>query len=230
MEKYQNENWREWHSGTTFRGGRERDLEDYEGYLGFKREDLNGKTVLDIGSGESELFSRQLKESGINAQVVSLNPDLISDSYRQEIKKINDWQKKAVAGIGQELPFKNKSFDNVLALYSVAVFSSPSINPEAAEHWMNEIVRVLKPGGEARIGGLLADKKEEIFNGPYKNLIKMLQSRRITVEVEKVKSKDLDLPPRSKSWIDESGEEHNEIEKWPEELWDARIIIKKPAK
>lgn len=218
MHESANTDWREWRRGTSFRGGRERNLEDYEGYLGFKREALEGETILDLGSGETERFSRELNNAGINANVISLNPDYISERYRSEIKDRKNWQKKSVAGIGQELPFKDAMFDRVFALYSVTVFSHPRENPEAAWHWMNEIMRVLKPGGEARLGGILADKVEEVFEGHYKNLLKTLQEMGYKVKVEKVKRIDVKLPqPFNKT--NKEGE-----------LEDARIIINKPLK
>ena len=137
---------REWAHDTTDRQGRERDLEDYEGWLGFKKEDLEGKTVLDLGSGEREFFSEDLKSKNINANVYSLNPDYSSERYRKTLNNLESWQRKSVAGIAQETPFKDNTFDLVLGLYSVAAFSNPDPewgNPGAARMWSQEILRIL---------------------------------------------------------------------------------------
>lgn len=40
------ESWQEWSSDTTARNGRERGLGAYESYLGFQKEELEGKRVV----------------------------------------------------------------------------------------------------------------------------------------------------------------------------------------
>lgn len=123
-----------------------RGLEIYEKALGFKRKELEGKTVLDLGSGILEKFSRELAAEKIDANVVSLNPDYIAEEYRKRIKQLPDWQKMSVAGLGEELPFKNGSFDFVFALSSITDWAHDPAKICA------EIVRVLKDGGSAHIG------------------------------------------------------------------------------
>lgn len=39
----------------------DRGLQEYEVILGFKEEELEGKTVLDLGSGATEKFARDLE-------------------------------------------------------------------------------------------------------------------------------------------------------------------------
>lgn len=224
-------NWREWSPETSDRQGRERDLEDYEGYLGFKRENLNGKTILDLGSGETELFLRELKNSGIDANVISLNPDYSIERFRKTMEKIPNWQKKSVAAIGQELPFKDEIFDQIFALYSITIFSNPNPqfgNPEAARHWMSEIIRVLKPGGEARLAPISAFKEQEVWEGQYKELLNVLKERGFILKVEMIKNKEIGLTKVIHSWIDEEGKDHEEIEDRSEDSHQARLIIKKP--
>lgn len=103
IEKIKNP--REWAQGTTDRRGRERDLEDYEHWLGIQREELREKKILDIGSGETEMFSRDLLTENIDAKVFSLNPDYSFKRFRGKIKKVKGWTEKSVAGTAQELPF-----------------------------------------------------------------------------------------------------------------------------
>jgi predicted RNA methylase len=52
----------------------DRDLESYCGTFNFDPEDLNGKTILDVGSGCCEMFAREAQVFG--AEVYSLNPKL----------------------------------------------------------------------------------------------------------------------------------------------------------
>lgn len=132
----------------------ESELCQYERALGFKREDLVGMTVLDLGSGPTESFSRELDAAGVHVNVVALNPDYTDRHYRRMIERVPDWQHKSVAAIAQALPFKDGVFDRVFALYSITYYTYQAI---AAQKWIGEIGRVLKPGGEAILGPVYTD-------------------------------------------------------------------------
>lgn len=158
MKNRESENWRKWERGSTFNTAASesgQDLKSYEETLGFNRKELQGLTVLDLGSGATEKFSRELKQAGIEVNVISLNPDYTQKHARDMAREKSDWQGKSVAAIAQELPFKNQSFDRVLGMNSVTLYSNPRQNSEATRRWLNEIVRVLKPGGEAKVGPIM---------------------------------------------------------------------------
>ena len=212
------ENWRKWVPETSIQSN-ERSLKTYEGYLGFKRDDLKGKTVLDLGSGKTELFSRSVRDNGINTNVISLNPDYSLEKSRQSIKEKADWGKKSVAAIGQELPFRDEFFDKILAVYSVASFSNPHKeigNPEAAEKWVSEIVRVLKPGGEARLAPINSFNKKNIEEREWKKLLEGLKSQGLNIEIERIKKEEVDEREARKFFDDDDF-----MPSW-------RLIIKKP--
>lgn len=127
-------------------------LEEYERLLGFKRKDLEGKMVLDLGTSPTDRLAKDVKEVGINATVVGLSPDL-GNLYPNEIQvpgMEDEWDRLGVAAIGQAMPFKDESFDVILGAYSVTWRAATY--PEQVEAWVSEIGRVLKPGGEARLG------------------------------------------------------------------------------
>src|SRR4030042_6117419 len=92
-----------------------RTLEQYEEMLGFKKEDLENQTVLDLGAGPKARLLKDLKKAGIKANVVSLSPDYINDEY---FNKDKDKDELMVAGSAEDISFKNESFDTVLALFS----------------------------------------------------------------------------------------------------------------
>src|SRR3989344_8831514 len=52
----------------------DRSMERYNELLGISIEELKGKTVLDLGSGLTERFAKEMVTKGVN--VVSVNPDL----------------------------------------------------------------------------------------------------------------------------------------------------------
>lgn len=118
--------------------------DDYKHILGLRRAKL-GRFVLDLGSGNSELFARYM--SAAAHVVTSLNPNLIRpevrNSSRKSLKGLPKWQGRSVAGLAQQLPFRNGSFDAVVSLAAVPAFLD-IIDHNVA---LREVVRVLRPGG-----------------------------------------------------------------------------------
>ena len=222
-----------WISETSDRQGRERGLETYQDYLGIKKEDLRGKDILDLGSGETERFSRELKAAGIDANVICVNPDYSIERFRKANSALPDWQKKSVAAIAQELPFKDECFDEVFAVYSITVFASPSKiggNIEATKRWLSEIVRVLKPGGEARIMPLRSFPKseEQIWQEDYGPLLEDLKKQGLDVSVELIRYKDIGHTMSSSSHMNKDGVIEEFTEYVGDKIIDARAVIKKP--
>ena len=91
-------------------------------------EKLNPGSVLDLGSGTGASYSDL-----INFDVTALDPD-------EQMLSLNNFEKKVV-GKGEELPFNENSFDNVLCCF---VWRNVSDTEKA----QSEIYRVLKPGGK----------------------------------------------------------------------------------
>lgn len=165
-----------------------RNLEDYKEYLGFDEKELEGKRVLDLGSGSLEKLARDLKQVGINASVIALNPDYILKKYRDIIKNQPHWKRKSVAGVGQALPFQDASFDVILGLESVTLYEDALHEANSAKAWAREIARVLKPGGEARLGeilGLRGEKKQKAWEG----IKAILESLGTTATIEPFRTK-----------------------------------------
>ena len=89
---------------------------------------LNPGSVLDLGSGTGSSYS-DLK----NFDVTALDPD-------EQMLSLNNFEKKIV-GKGEELPFNENSFDNVLCCFVWR-------NVDDTEKALSEVYRVLKPGGK----------------------------------------------------------------------------------
>lgn len=131
----------QWESHTITYG--ERSLNDYERGLAISRIMLAGLAVLDLGSGEQQLFARQLQRCHPTTNVVSFSP-----AYKLERHSQKSAAEGRVAGIGQRLPFRTESFDVVTALLSITNRDlAPENAPQDARRWAAEITRVLKPGG-----------------------------------------------------------------------------------
>ena len=91
-------------------------------------EKLNPGSVLDLGSGTGASYSDL-----INFDVTALDPD-------EQMLSLNSFEKKVV-GKGEELPFNENSFDNVLCCFVWR-------NVDDTEKALSEVYRVLKPGGK----------------------------------------------------------------------------------
>lgn len=101
-----------------------------------------------------------------------LPPPSNSDENKELVRTINDaHSQNAVAGTWNNLPFVDNAFDRVMATYSFPYYELTWKSKKAGEQKLLEIVqevkRVLKPGGEARFYPVLpplldsssADKK-----------------------------------------------------------------------
>ena len=91
-------------------------------------EKLNPGSVLDLGSGTGASYTDL-----INFDVTALDPD-------EQMLSLNNFEKKIV-GKGEELPFNENSFDNVLCCFVWR-------NVDDTEKALSEVYRVLKPGGK----------------------------------------------------------------------------------
>lgn len=106
-----------------------RGWEEYEYLLRIKPEALTNETVLNFGSGFSELY-KDLKDKGIDCNMVDFE------------LRYRPWEPKDrafVQGTGVKLGFKDNQFDHVLALWSTY-----QIPPEDRKAVFKELMRVGK--------------------------------------------------------------------------------------
>jgi ubiquinone/menaquinone biosynthesis C-methylase UbiE len=119
-----------------------RGLEKYADAFGFPssedlRSELEGKQILDAGSGEGNLK----KELGEEFNVKNLDVRHIPDS-------------KSVQGMGEFMPFKDKSFDTILCNHSLFFYAQETEEmtlEESLTKQAKETYRVLKDGGKMYI-------------------------------------------------------------------------------
>jgi SAM-dependent methyltransferase len=97
-----------------------------------------GELILDVGCGRA-IDGARLWEKG--AKVIGLEPSQVMIARAKEYLSENNARVALARGIGENLPFKPHSFDKVMSKGALDHFFSPS-------QTMEEIARVLKPGGE----------------------------------------------------------------------------------
>jgi SAM-dependent methyltransferase len=129
----------------------------YQQFLEIPDEELAlGKIVVEIGSGAKQEFARSVE----GARVISVDPGLalseakdlerlgrkIPQEYRLEGRR--NPHPLTLAAVGDRLPLPDHSVDSAYASFSLPMYSQ-SLNDIPA--FLNEVRRVVKPGGTARI-------------------------------------------------------------------------------
>jgi len=128
-----------------------RPYEAYEYFLDLKKGELQGKDILDLGSGEKEEFKKGVEKRGIEAQVFSVNPKLGPDTPESELARKKSSGEKVVAGIAQEMPFKDKKFDLIVSLDAVPLYLPSRESDSEYMQAFKEMDRVLSDGGIIKI-------------------------------------------------------------------------------
>jgi SAM-dependent methyltransferase len=100
---------------------------------------INGKRVLDVGCGDG-ILTEKLASRGADAIGVDANPDMIAATKQHAG---GTYQVADAAA----LPFADNTFNAITAVTVLCVCANP-------EKLMQEMVRVLKPGGHLVIGEL----------------------------------------------------------------------------
>ena len=119
-------------------------VEKYLEYMGIGIDDLRGKFILDVGAGYAGFAIECIVED--IAKVVSLE----RDPDRCSLQQLR-WHEKSIPVIGgrsQKLPFRDEIFDLVVSHLAVPMLSKCK---EDAQDTLEEMCRVVKPGGEVRI-------------------------------------------------------------------------------
>ncbi len=101
----------------------DRGVRMYEEQLNFKVNELEGKRVLNLGAGERLTFERETQEAGIDCDIVSLSIDFADEKHRKKLFKNGKDESEGyvvpgaqpIAGLAQQLPFANESFDWILS-------------------------------------------------------------------------------------------------------------------
>ncbi|OGY64743.1 MAG: hypothetical protein A3I24_02425 [Candidatus Harrisonbacteria bacterium RIFCSPLOWO2_02_FULL_41_13b] len=153
--------------------------------LKLKQEDLEDKIILDIGSGGGGFAAGVKENPELNSRVISLDPNYNLEKLSEEnanlikkaVRELKSEQLPMVAGLSQELPFKDESIDLVISNHAVPWHILDSADKVSKS--IKEMIRVLKPGGEIRLHPV----DEKIYNI-------------VAIIIEGVKRKELELKRR----------------------------------
>lgn len=120
----------------------------YVEYLDLSPEDLKKKT-LDVGSNNAQ-FAKWAKDQGINSEIYSLEPGNV------EMVETD----KSVRGSSDEIPYDDESFELVISNNAVPQPGFFGDDKKSIKKSLEEMLRVLKKGGEMRLSPIRFDNFE----------------------------------------------------------------------
>lgn len=145
-------------------------------------EDFN-KRILDVGAGTAQ-FAKWAKEHGVSNEIYSL------ESVKENLIE----KDKSIIARAETMPFKNESFDLVI---SNCAIPNVYIGEESAEaikenvkHSLSEMIRVVRRGGEIRIGRVLIGKEyksQKILSQSFGEVLKNLKEKG-NIEMKKIRT------------------------------------------
>lgn len=110
----------------------------YFDYLNLRAEDIKDKLILDVGSNIGE-FKTALSKMGIASRLfVNFDKDRVPENLN-------------IRGRAEALPFKDESFDLVLAHASVPMMQATGGYLDQVSPTLDELFRVVRTGGTMRI-------------------------------------------------------------------------------
>lgn len=130
---------------NSLRSGRDSRL--YNEKFGYTPSNLADKTILDVGSGDSN-FAETARDAG--ARVVRLDADYRNVPPRDP--------HNAIGGLAQELPFQDEAFDEVVS-YGSFLWVRGDEGLNAA---VGEALRVTKEGGKVQVIPAKTDHMQEL--------------------------------------------------------------------
>lgn len=147
-------------------------LADYLLKFRLKKEDLQGKNILDLGSGPLARVAQEVKSLNIKgAKVISLDSSFKApprDSANDALDFFRDTEQRTVdrvEGIFTKLPFNDESFDMIFSRGAMPLYLH---DPEQIKEAFDEVIRVLKKGGTAYVSPI--EHTKIIENNPAKTM------------------------------------------------------------
>jgi len=160
----------------------ETDEEVFQKYiedLKLSPEDFN-KKILDVGAGSAK-FAKWAKEHGVSKEIFSLEP-------RSGIIEEKD---QSVCAQAETMPFRDESFDLVISDAAIPnIYIKKDDTNEKVTNSFNEMLRVLKLGGEVRLARVLIGKEYESQMSLAKSITEVLDNLEKTgdFEIEKIRT------------------------------------------
>lgn len=163
---------------------KETDKEVFQHYIEDLRltpEDFD-KKILDVGAGSAQ-FAKWAKEHHVSSQIYSVEP---------QVERLTEKDKSISARV-EKLPFPDETFDlviSVAAIPNIYLGENPEIVKEKIIQGFNEMIRVVKSGGEVRLARVLIGNMYESQRVLAEGIEKTLQGLRekYGMQIEKIRT------------------------------------------
>ena len=173
-------------------------------------EAITNKVVCDVSSGYGTLY-KYLALRGIQTNIVPVNPRVQLENYKdgnsllmdfdfpdypvEEVRRVHRLHNESVvAAFAHKLPFANNSFDLVFDNAAVSFYSQEE-DECVYEDSLLEMLRILRPGGEIRIGDWIhyggGSSGEETFPSSQENILKRLNIRYEYIQEPRGKKREI---------------------------------------
>ncbi len=101
---------------------------------------------VDLGAGKGQVAIPLIEATGNAVVMLDPNAEALSEGLQAAREKGLEDRLSAVVGVAEKLPFPDGSVDLVISRGSIFFWENPA-------EGLREVVRVLRPGGKAYIGG-----------------------------------------------------------------------------
>lgn len=138
------------------------------------------KKILDVGAGSAQ-FAKWAKEHDVSQEIYSLEP---KEDYPEE-------KNNTILAKAESIPFKDESFDLIVSNAAIPnIYIGDKYAEKEVEDSFNEMIRVLKSGGEIRLAHVLFGKEyrsQIILKQSIERALKDIESKE-GFEVERIRT------------------------------------------
>jgi len=156
----------------------EETFQEYFYDLQLNPEDFN-KVILDVGAGDA-YFAKWAKDHNVSSNIYSLEP----------VNKMA-MKDKVILSTAEDIPMPNKYFDLIVSISAIPnIYLGDKNIKEKMTRGFYEMLRVLKDGGEIKLGHVLIGNKYEsqkILTSSLEESLKELKGK-FNIEINKIRT------------------------------------------
>ena len=151
---------------------------------------------IDLGAGKGQVAIPLIEKTGNPVTMLDPNAEAMSEGLKTAREKGLENKLFAVVGVAEKMPFPDNSVDLVVSRGSIFFWDDPVKG-------LQEVCRVLKPGGKAYVGGGAGSGYSA---SAVKKLIEQRQQKMEGDEAEKWKRfAELRRPGQMRRWAEDAG-------------------------
>jgi SAM-dependent methyltransferase len=151
---------------------------------------------IDLGAGKGQVAIPLVEATGVPVTMVDPNAEALGEALRSARQKGLEDRLFAVVGVAERMPFLDNSVDLVVSRGAIFFFQDPVKG-------LQEVYRVLRPGGKAYLGGGAGS------GYPKEAVAKLIEGRKRNLQSEEAgkwrRFVQLRRPEQMKKWAEAAG-------------------------